>query len=94
MTRFTNTSVKRTLSGQTIYQAMLVMTCVALALAITFPILEYISLYAQDAPSSTRTRRAPAKDTTDTEKPKEDKGTSDSETTTDGDNKTDSDKPE
>jgi hypothetical protein len=46
----TLTSVRRRAAGQTIYQAMLVMTCVALLLALIFPVIEFIGLYAGPGP--------------------------------------------
>jgi hypothetical protein len=34
-----------TMAGQTIYHVMLIIACVALAIAITFPVIEYLGLY-------------------------------------------------
>ena len=44
-------------AGQSIYQTMLIISCVALALAVFFPVYEYVDLYR--VPGARPSRRAP-----------------------------------
>ena len=54
MSHFTSRiHTRRSLAGQTIYQVMLIISCVAFAVAVFFPVYEYITLYSGDQPAPT-----------------------------------------
>ena len=48
----------RSQAGQGIYQTMLIIACVALALAVFFPVYEFFSYYSGDDDTPTATRSA------------------------------------
>ncbi len=54
MSHFTSRiHMRRSLAGQTIYQVMLIISCVAFAVAVFFPVYEYITLYSGEQPAPT-----------------------------------------
>ena len=59
MAQLPHTHTCRTSAGQTIYHVMLIIACVALAAAITFPVIEYFELYRTPSPKPYKFEKGP-----------------------------------